>query len=285
MNISALSYGDHTVSLRGVNATLPGQVETGPAAEIKFKLYSDSPTSLIAPTLTNIGYTDINFQYKIADTDGIRNQLCSVDGQSVAPDANGNCAFKNLKPGTTYSAITTAEVARLQADGTPVWESVKISTPFTTLLAKDSPTTVTLNTTAVTTNSALAACNITDLDGATGTCTLRNKSTGALVASWTIGANHPLTGLTPSTTYTLAVMGTKNILNPDNTISPFSVQELRDFTTDAAGIDSPTTVTLDITNITTNSALAHCNITDLDGAQGTCTLTTTGGTVITTWPI
>lgn len=176
------------MSIRGVNATLPGQVKTGPATEIKFKLYSDTPT------------------------------------------------------------------------------------------------TVTLDVTNITTNSALAACNIIDLNGATGTCTLRNKSTGALVASWTIGADHPLTGLSPSTTYTLAVMGTKNILNADNTVSPVSVQELRDFTTNVPPntppVANPDTSTTAYNTPVTMNVLANDTDANGDTLTITGTPTATNGTVV-----
>ena len=57
--------------------------------------------------------------------------------------------------------------------------------------AIDAVTTITLDANSVTTNSLIAACNIVDLDGATGACVLRTK-TGVLIQSWAIGANQPI---------------------------------------------------------------------------------------------
>ena len=85
-----------------------------------------------------------------------------------------------------------------------------------TLIATDSPTTVTLSASNITTTGFLAACDIADADGATGTCTLKDFS-GAVVDSWNIGVNRAVAGLTPGETYTLTLAGTANKVNPDGT--------------------------------------------------------------------
>lgn len=51
--------------------------------------------------------------------------------------------------------------------------------------------------------------------------------------------------------------------------------------------DKPTTVTLDMNNITSDSATALCNIEDLDDAQGTCTVydVDSNDSIVTNWNI
>ena len=55
-------------------------------------------------------------------------------------------------------------------------------------------------------------------------------------------------------------------------INPVSAPTILHFTEFVPGVDSSITVTLSTANLTTSSVLAACNITDLDGATGTCTL-------------
>lgn len=91
-----------------------------------------------------------------------------------------------------------------EKDQTP---EIKKPTPEKPIDGIDSPATVTLDATNITTTSLLAKCGITDADGATGTCTLK-KSDGTVVSSWSIGADKSITGLTPDTTYILMINGT-----------------------------------------------------------------------------
>lgn len=83
----------------------------------------------------------------------------------------------------------------------------KKPTPEKPIDGIDSPATIALDATNITTTSLLAKCGITDADGATGTCTLK-KSDGTVVSSWSIGVDKSITGLTPDTTYILMINGT-----------------------------------------------------------------------------
>ena len=85
---------------------------------------------------------------------------------------------------------------------------------------KDNSTAIILDATDITTTSLLAKCDIKDIDGATGICTLK-KADGTVVSTWDIGVDKAITGLTPNTAYTLDVVGTaKNgsngVTNPIN---------------------------------------------------------------------
>ena len=164
--------------------------------DVAVELHADHAPEVVNPEITHLGHTDVIFTFGITDQDGIRNQACSVEGQTTAPDQNGNCHFTGLTPGANYAALARAEVARRLTDGSIVWEYAEASTPFTTLIATDSPTTVTLSASNITTTGFLAACNVVDANGATGTCTLRDAN-NVVVDTWSIGADRPISGLTP----------------------------------------------------------------------------------------
>lgn len=123
-------------------------------------------------------------------------------------------------------------------DGSLSWKPVKVSTPFMTDIASDAPARVTLDATTITTHSLLAKCGISDADGATGACTLRDVN-NTVVASWIIGADRPITGLTPGATYTLALVGTANRRNADNTLSTVGINRLLVVTTLAPTVTLP----------------------------------------------
>jgi hypothetical protein len=103
--------------------------------------------------------------------------------------------------------------------------------PITTVkipLLIDAPTEIILEATNITSIDFLAKCNIKDLDGASGMCYLREKTTNTLIDSWSIGANKSITRLKPNTEYTLVVTGSsKN----NRTKQTSDIQELREFKT------------------------------------------------------
>jgi hypothetical protein len=94
--------------------------------------------------------------------------------------------------------------------------------------------------TDITTTSAKVTCDLTDANGATGTCTLTNTATGAVIATWPKGADRTITGLTPDTSYTLVLQGNAQLLNPDNTLTPVPVNQIKNFKTNAEAPITPT---------------------------------------------
>jgi hypothetical protein len=111
-------------------------------------------------------------------------------------------------------------------------DSQDVLDPVKSPEGKDNPTTVTLDVVNITTTSILAKCGITDIDGATGICTLK-KADGTVVSTWTIGSDKSITGLTPDTMYVLTVSGTAQKKNPDNTLTAVPVNQIKNFKTNA----------------------------------------------------
>jgi uncharacterized protein YjdB len=296
--------------------------------------------------------------------------------QTLTTNSPGAVIYTSSNPSTATVNPTTGEVvlgsawsATITATQAAVGIYAATTATYTVTLtasAVDAITTTTLNASNITVNSAIAQCNITDLDGTTGTCALTG-GTGA--TTWPIWADKSLTWLTPNTPYTITLTGTKQVKNRDGSLTSVPVTQTINFTTTAltvptasfasasltkltgdssftqtlttnspgaviytssnpstatvnpttgevvlgsawsatitatqaavgiyaattatytvtltaSAVDAITTTTLNASNITVNSAIAQCNITDLDGTTGTCALT--GGTGATTWPI
>jgi hypothetical protein len=140
----------------------------------------------------------------------------------------------------------------------------------------DSPTTVTLAASNITTTSALAACNIVDLDGVTGNCTLTGWA-GA--TTWPIWANRSLTGLAPGTTYTITIAGTKNIKNPNNSLSTVAVNQVVSFTTTIPPDTTPPVITLNgstTMNIVQGASYIESGASCMDNRDSSCTVVVTG---------
>jgi hypothetical protein len=141
---------------------------------------------------------------------------------------NGRCTFPGLTPDKTYKIVTTGETRQRDMRGSEIWVAQSRETLIKTPLGVDSPTTIVLGISNLTTSSVLAACNIIDLDGATGTCTL---SGWPWATSWAIWADKSLTELSDGITYTLTVDGIKKVKNANNTLTDVVVHQVVTFTT------------------------------------------------------
>jgi hypothetical protein len=97
--------------------------------------------------------------------------------------------------------------------------------------AVDAPTTVTFEATNATASAVYIACNILDLDGATGTCGLTG---GQGATQWPIGDNRIVSGLAGNTLYTLTLVGTRNVRQADGAVVPEAVNRSVGFRTSSA---------------------------------------------------
>jgi len=97
--------------------------------------------------------------------------------------------------------------------------------------AVDAPTTVNFDATNATASTVTIACNIIDLDGASGTCALTG---GAGATSWAMGDNRTVSGLDANTLYTLTLVGTRNIRQADGAVVSEAVNRTVGFRTSAA---------------------------------------------------
>lgn len=157
-------------------------------------------------------------------------------------------------------------------------ENQKISSEIKSLsvnISADAPTTITLDATDITTSSLLAQCNITDADGASGTCILKDAS-GNTIKIWTIGTDTPISGLLPNTSYTLQLTGLAITKNPNGTLSQKQIQQTKTIQTKDAENTPPTSVKFTqsiepvVWNITPSQVIATVSCVD-DGWAGNCT--------------
>lgn len=144
----------------------------------------------------------------------------------------------------------------------------------------DTPAEPTLPTPTITTNSiTFAGGNVNDVDAASGF----NYNISYIIKD-TSGNIVPANSLSPATQYTWTMQ--YNAWNKaTNSLIVNEKTTPQAFTTLAAGVDAPTTVTLTATGITTTSILAACNILDANGAEGRCTIRSANGTLVSSWAI
>lgn len=115
----------------------------------------------------------------------------------------------------------------------------------------DAPTTILLDATNITSSSLLAQCNITDLDGVSGTCVVKDPS-GTIVHQSQIGADVSIQNLLPNTIYTLEVTGTANKKNPDGTLIPQQIDKTTTVQTTALPTPLDPTVSFMSSSVTKN---------------------------------
>lgn len=138
------------------------------------------------------------------------------DGTSALPpgfayDPKTNIlSWRQVLPGT-YSMPRTA------SDTFNNEESLNVN--ITVVEAEDNIETITLSVTNITTTGFLAKCNIVDLDGATGTCTVTDDATGNLVDQWSISdTDRLMTNLPSGRSYTVTLDATRGVRGSDNTV-------------------------------------------------------------------
>lgn len=102
--------------------------------------------------------------------------------------------------------------------------------------AVDAPTTVVFEAANATESAVYISCNILDLDGASGTCTLTG---GAGATSWAMGDARVVRGLTEDTLYTLTLVGTRNIRQADGSVVAEAVNRSVGFQTGAVAVVPP----------------------------------------------
>lgn len=137
------------------------------------------------------------------------------------------------------------------------------------MIYTDAPTTVVLGATNITSSSLLAQCNITDLDGVSGTCVVKDTS-GTMIHQSVIGADVLIQNLTPNTTYILEITGTANKKNSDGTLTSTPIHQVKNIQTiDVAPIDHPESLILPTLTIgTTKVSFAGGSVTDTDNPSG-----------------
>lgn len=219
---------------------------------ITFKSEKDTPETISTPT-TSATYDNITVHVNIDDKNKISNKWSALlkNGIEVARISGETTTFSGLEDDTDYTVITGATVGILNPDNTITDKDV-VSDPVpvkTLKAAVDNPTTITLDATNITSSSILAKCNITDLEGASGTCTI---SGGPGATSWTIGSDRTISGLSPNTTYTISVVGYVYILEKDGTLTRKDISESKSFTTLPPANTAPIG-TADTANTTANT--------------------------------
>ena len=153
-------------------------------------------------------------------------------------------AIAKIKESTVKIKIseTVVDVAKVIAPVVvvpPVVVPPVVVTPIVVAPGVDSPTTIKLAFDEASYNgeSILATCNITDLDGVTGTCTVtRDDGLGNITSidTRTITATAysvpAFTGNVANVTYTLTLVGTKKVKNADNTFTTVNINQQVTFT-------------------------------------------------------
>lgn len=236
---STFEEGTYTMVIITTN-TVDGKQTVSKSQEYQVVVEKDSKEEINLEVIKT-EYDTALLRYKAEDLDGIKNVTWKIDGSSSATlevDTDAKTILvKKATPGETLTIILEWENAVKWPDGKLTWKPFDPKKKEITLLkAVDAPTTINLEAGDITTNSILAKCNIKDLDGAVGVCTIRTKA-GALIQSWTIWEDKRITGLLPGAQYTLAIVeGSAGERQTNNSLNKKSINQLKDFTTVALTI-------------------------------------------------
>ena len=261
-NAGGITYGSVVSFTTGAAPNNPPVVTTGSISSITTTSASAAGniTDIGSSTITQYGHvwSSINVTPTIADS---RTQL----GAAAAP-LSFNSSLTVLTAGTTYYVRAYAT----NAGGTTYGAVVS----FTTGAAPNiPPTVITGGISSITTTTAAAAGNITDVGSSAVTQyghvwsssnltpTITDSRTQLGSAAVPLSFNSSLTGLTAGTTYYVRAYAT----NAGGTTYGAVVS----FTTGAAPNIPPTVITGGISSITTTSASAAGNITDVGSSAVT----------------
>jgi hypothetical protein len=161
--------------------------------------------------------------------------------------------------GTWVPLVTTGHTGNKSVRVRVKATATTLASPATTLTftevavppGVDSPTTIQLDVTGITTNSANLLCNLVDLDGVTGTCTVIDlDSNNSVVYSGPITPTVVALTLKPDRNYQAQVSGTAQKKNPDNSLTAVPVNQVKNFKTNAEVAPDPAPVSAPIGTIT-----------------------------------
>jgi hypothetical protein len=155
-----------------------------------------------------------------------------------------------IDTGLTCTVVTTGRVDTTVADTYTIRyvatgsNGVSSETTRTVVVGAapiDSPTTTQLDVTGITTNSANLLCNLIDLDGVVGTCTVIDlDSNNSVIYSGPITPAVRALVLKSDRNYQAQVSGTAQVLNPDNSLTAVPVNQIKNFKTNAEAPITPT---------------------------------------------
>ncbi|MBX9809186.1 hypothetical protein K2X92_02230 [Candidatus Gracilibacteria bacterium] len=255
--------------------------------EYKVTIEKDSKEDIGELELIQADYVSALLKYSAKDDNGIRNETWKFTEQNTAKIETNKEAktilISQATPGSKLTVVFEGEYAVMGADGKLTWKPFKKTKEVTFMLANDSETILTKPEVTVTYNSISAKNMITDTNGVSGQYAELYDASGALVGARQNGVTYSWNNLNSNHNYKVKTFAYTIKILPNNSQESVLVDSERDVDTNIAGIDSPTTIVLEAKNITTNSILAACNIIDLDGVTGTCSIS--GGPGARSWNI
>ncbi len=193
---------------------------------------NNAPTAVTpvvaVPTLVDTPLTIANITSYFRDSNGDDLSIKTAESAQGAVAITGNTALFTPKSAYTGEAVVKIMVG----DGREGFATRDFAVTVRAA-AVDAPTTISLDASNATSSSVSIACNIIDLDGATGTCSLTG---GRGATSWAMGNTRTVSELDANTVYTLTLVGTRNIRQADGSVAAEAVNRSVGFRTEAAPV-------------------------------------------------
>lgn len=177
------------------------------------------------PTLVDTPVSIPNITSYFRDSNGDALSIRTAESAQGIVAITGNTALFTPRSAYTGEAI----IKILVGDGREGFATRDFAVTVRAA-AVDAPTTVVFEAANATESAVFVSCNILDLDGASGTCTLTG---GAGATSWAMGDARAVHGLTEDTLYTLTLVGSRNIRQADGTVVSEAVNRSVGFRTGA----------------------------------------------------
>ncbi|MBR7799535.1 DUF5011 domain-containing protein [Undibacterium fentianense] len=281
----AYSAGTYSIVLKTTN-TVNGKVASSMSDVLSATILGDQAAQVQELNIISLNYLDAIISYGVVDLDGVRNQSWSAttaNGQvlNIVNDENKKqLTITGATPGSTVTVKHQFETAIRKADGTLNWVAGEKNTLITLKLASDHPTQMALEVNGVTSNSAVATCNLTDADGIQNALCSIKDGNNVLITQWNPSQNNQtITNLLPLTTYQLYVSGQSVKINPDNT-KTFAVAEKNlSFTTLVTPDAQAPVITLNgasTINVVQGQPYTESGASCVDNKDATCTVVITG---------
>ena len=180
------------------------------------------------PLLVDTPVSIANITSYFRDSNGDALSVRSAESAQGVVAVTGNTALFTPKSAYTGEAVVKIMVG----DGREGFATRDFAVTVRAA-AVDAPTTASLDASNATSSSVFIACNIIDLDGATGTCALTG---GRGATSWAMGDARTVSGLDANTIYTLTLVGTRSIRQADGSVVAEAVNRSVGFRTEAAPV-------------------------------------------------